>query len=123
MIFGQSVTELTCSSKLNQQFGQSGREQQSLSVVWKPADDLLELLGETHFKQPERRESASILTHKGIRVNQSCELKIQRLSHLSASSNTTYSTLCNFRFISVTTCMRRPGVPMILRRRGTANQD
>lgn len=36
------------------------------------------------------------------------------ISHLSASSNTTYSTLCSFRFISLMTCMRRPGVPMIL---------
>lgn len=42
------------------------------------------------------------------------EVKIWHLSHLSASSNTTYSTLCNFRFISWMTCMRRPGVPMIL---------
>lgn len=34
--------------------------------------------------------------------------------HLSASSNTTYSTLCNFRFISTATCTNRPGVAMIL---------
>lgn len=34
--------------------------------------------------------------------------------YLSASSNTTYSTLCSFRFISTATCIRRPGVAMIL---------
>lgn len=34
--------------------------------------------------------------------------------HLSASSNTTYSTLCSFRFISTATCIKRPGVAMIL---------
>lgn len=34
--------------------------------------------------------------------------------HLSASSNTTYSTLCSFRFISTATCTKRPGVAMIL---------
>lgn len=37
-----------------------------------------------------------------------------RKPHLSASSNTTYSTLCSFRFISTATCIRRPGVAMIL---------
>jgi hypothetical protein len=34
--------------------------------------------------------------------------------HLSASSNTTYSTLCSFKFISTATCTNRPGVAMIL---------
>lgn len=34
--------------------------------------------------------------------------------YLSASSNTTYSTLCSFRFISTATCTKRPGVAMIL---------
>lgn len=33
---------------------------------------------------------------------------------LSASSNTTYSTVCSFSFISTATCTRRPGVAMIL---------
>lgn len=32
----------------------------------------------------------------------------------SASSNTTYSTLCSFRFISTATCTNRPGVAIIL---------
>lgn len=34
--------------------------------------------------------------------------------HLSASSKTTYSTLCSFKFISTATCINRPGVAMIL---------
>lgn len=35
-------------------------------------------------------------------------------SYLSASSNTTYSMLCSFKFISTATCTKRPGVAMIL---------
>lgn len=38
-----------------------------------------------------------------------------RPTDLSASSNTTYSTVCSFSFISTATCTRRPGVAMILR--------
>lgn len=45
--------DLTSSGKLHQHFGQSSREQQSLSGVRKPPDDLLKLLSKTHFKQPE----------------------------------------------------------------------
>lgn len=48
------IYSLTSSGKLHQQLGQRGREQQSLSGVWKPPDDLLKLLSKTHFKQPER---------------------------------------------------------------------
>ena len=35
-------------------------------------------------------------------------------AYLSASSNTTYSTEDNFRFISTTTCINLPGVAIIL---------
>lgn len=108
------IVDLTSSGELHQQFGQSGGEQQSLSGVWKPPDDLLKLLSKTHFKQPGWRKNTGTFTHTCFRVNQNCEMKKLLLSHLSASSNTTYSTLCNFRFISLMTCMRRPGVPMIL---------
>lgn len=63
------ASELTSSSKLHQQFGQSGREQQSLSTVWKPADDLLKLISKTHFKQPERRRrKTDAFTHRCVQV-------------------------------------------------------
>lgn len=50
----------TSSGKLYQQFRQSGREQQSLSCVWKPPDYLLKLVSETHFKQPEGRTNTNV---------------------------------------------------------------
>lgn len=113
--------DLTSSGKLHQQFGQSGREQQSLSGVRKPPDDLLKLLGKTHFKQPARRKSSGAFTHAHTQLCRSESDILKPASHLSASSNTTYSTFCNFRFISLTTCIRRPGVPIILQGGGGHN--
>lgn len=46
-------TKRTGSGELHQQFGQRGWEEQRLSSVWKTSDDLLQLIRETHFKQPE----------------------------------------------------------------------
>lgn len=47
------MVNLTSSGKLHQQFRQGGRKQQSLSSVWKSADDLLKLLSKAHFEQPD----------------------------------------------------------------------
>lgn len=73
----KQLSDLTSSGKLHQQFGQSGREQQSLSGVWKPPDDLLKLLSKTHFKQPEWKQNTDTFTHAS--VNPSCEMKILHL--------------------------------------------
>lgn len=62
----EAIVDLTSSGKLHQQFGQGGREQQSLSGVWKPPDDLLKLLGKTHFKQPEWRKDSGMVTYAWI---------------------------------------------------------
>lgn len=54
---------LTGSGELHQNFGQGGGEQQGLSGVWKPPDDLLKLLGKTQLKQPGgSRENMSTFT-------------------------------------------------------------
>lgn len=71
----EPIVDLTSSCKLHQQFGQSGREQQSLSGVWKSPDDLLKLLSKTHFKQPVRRKNTDTFTLTCVRVNLSCEVE------------------------------------------------
>lgn len=55
-----------------------------------------------------------MLPSRALGTTLSSCLGIQLWPHLSASSNTTYSTLCSFKFISTATCTRRPGVAMIL---------
>lgn len=45
---------LTSSGELHQHFGQGGREQGGLPGVRKAFDDFLELLSETHLKEPGR---------------------------------------------------------------------
>lgn len=82
------IVDLTGSGKLHQQFGQSGREQQSLPGVWKPPDDLLKLLSKTHFKQPEWRKNNDAFTyiHACIQLIPSCEMKTTPQFHFSPVS-------------------------------------
>lgn len=68
----------TSSGKFHQLFGQSGREQQSLSGVRQPADDLLKLIGKTHFKQPEQREKHEHI-NKHVRVNPSRVMRMGQI--------------------------------------------
>lgn len=76
------IVDLTSSGELHQQFGQSGGEQQSLSGVWKPPDDLLKLLSKTHFKQPGWRKNTGTFTHTHMLSSES-ELRIEKMTPFS----------------------------------------